>query len=176
MTADGQLPRWEVFKQDSSTKAHAAVGSVHAADAEHALLMARSVFARRPSAVSMWLAPQWAVHQYTREQLAEGFAAPSEQLAVPARYLVFLKTSDRRSMAAYEHRGEVVASSTTAALRAAVPDEPPLGVWLVEAAAVIATDTADAEPWFAPATEKRYKQQSEYAVSVKRHPAAREES
>jgi len=176
MTADGQLPRWEVFKQDSSNKAHAAVGSVHAADAEHALLMARSVFARRPSAVSMWLAPQWAVHEYTREQLAEALAAPGQQLAAPAHYLVFLKTSDRRTMAAYEHRGEVIASGANDALRAAVPAELPLGVWLVEATAVIATDPADAEPWFAPATDKRYKQQSEYAVSVKPQPAGREGS
>lgn len=176
MTVDGQLPRWEVFKQDASSKAHAAVGSVHAADAEHALLMARSVFARRPSAVSLWLAPRWAVHEFTREQLAEALATPGTQLAAPMRYRVFIKSSDRRSMAAYEHRGEVVASGTSAALRAATPDELPLGVWLVEDAAVIASAPADAEAWFAPASDKRYKQQSEYAVSVKHHPATREGS
>ena len=52
---DTQWPRYEVFKQDKPGKPHEAVGSVHAPDAEMAMLNARNVFVRRPSAVSLWV-------------------------------------------------------------------------------------------------------------------------
>lgn len=167
MSPDAQLPRWEVFKQDDPGKPHAAVGSVHAADPQHALHMARTVFARRPSAHSMWLAPSWAVHQFSREQLAQP-PAPASPSAAATRYLVFLKASDRRSMVACEHWGEVTAAGQAAALAMVEAAQAPLGVWLVEADAVIATDPADADSWFGPALDKRYRQQSEYAVRVGR--------
>ncbi|MFQ5435705.1 MAG: phenylacetic acid degradation protein, partial [Anaerolineae bacterium] len=38
---DTQWPLWEVFKQDKPDKAHESVGTVHAPDAEMALLNAR---------------------------------------------------------------------------------------------------------------------------------------
>lgn len=175
MSADTQLPRWEVFKQDAPGKAHAAVGSVHAAGAEHALLMARTVFARRPSAASMWLAPAAAVTTFTREQAAHAQTAPAEPSGAARRYLVFHKTSDRRSMVACEHVGEVTATSVADALRQALAmrGEAPLATWLVEAEALVESDAADADAWFGPAKEKRYKQQSEYAVPVRHHEARR---
>ncbi|MCX7601844.1 MAG: phenylacetic acid degradation protein, partial [Meiothermus sp.] len=69
---DTQWPRWEVFKQDTPSKPHQAVGSVHAADPQHALLTARNIFARRPQAVSMWVARADDIFSWTKEEIAEG--------------------------------------------------------------------------------------------------------
>ncbi len=44
-----EWPRFEVIKQDTERSLPQMVGSVHAADPEHALLLARHVFVRRPS-------------------------------------------------------------------------------------------------------------------------------
>ena len=46
-TADTQWPLWEVFTQRAQGAPHEHAGSVHAADAEHALQNARDVYARR---------------------------------------------------------------------------------------------------------------------------------
>lgn len=178
---DGQWPRWEVFKQDAAGKPHQAVGSVHATDPEHALLMARSVFARRPAAVSLWVAPAGAVVAVTAEQLAAGDVpggAPAGDGtgAAEARYLVFRKSSHRRAMTFVDHVGEVTAASAAAALaaaRAAFPEPPALAWWLVPAASVTASPDAEAEAWFAPARGKTYKQQSEYAQLPQRRRKAR---
>ena len=45
-----EWPRFEVIKQDTERSLPQMVGSVHATDPEHALLVARHVFVRRPSA------------------------------------------------------------------------------------------------------------------------------
>lgn len=165
---DTQWPRWEVFKQDAPQRPHQAVGSVHAADPFHALLAARNVFVRRPSAVSLWVVPAEAVFSVTQEELERH---PEMLRAEPggedAIYLVFAKTSHKRSMTFVDHLGEVVAGSPQAALARAVgrfqdPQAPGIAWWLVPAAAVIRSDPADAESWFEPAKEKTYKQQSAY--------------
>lgn len=166
--ADTQWPRWEVLKQDAEGKPHQAVGSVHAADAEHALLMARTVFARRPSAVSMWVAPAASVRSFTAQELAER-EAPTERApaaGAPERYLVVRKASHRRSMAFGELVGEVEGANVDEALAAALArlaGEPVLALWLVEARAVVRSDPAEADPWFGPARNKTYKQQSVYS-------------
>ncbi|MFA5567508.1 MAG: phenylacetic acid degradation protein [Trueperaceae bacterium] len=173
---DSQWPRWEVLKQDNERKAHQAVGSVHAADAEHALLMARTVFARRPSAVSMWVAPAACVHAWTAQEL-EGHAAeavpagpaPSEPGAASQRYFVVRKSSNRRSMTFGDLVGEVAAPTLEAALARALSefaDAPILALWLIEADAVVRSDPAVADPWFGPALDKTYKQQSIYSSSA----------
>lgn len=68
--SDTQWPRYEVFKQDNPKKPHEAVGSVHAPDAEMALLNARDVFVRRPFAVSLWVVKADNIFTMTREELA----------------------------------------------------------------------------------------------------------
>src|SRR5690606_18250059 len=161
------LMRWEVFKQDGAGKPHQAVGSVHAADAEGALLNARHVFARRPSAVSLWVAPAAAIHSWTAEQLERHDLAQEspDDPGKAAVYLIFVKTSNRRSMTFVEHVGEVRATGAAAALRAARQrqgGEPVLAWWLVPQAAVSATAPEDAESWFEPARDKTYKLQSSY--------------
>lgn len=181
---DTQWPRWEVLKQDNERKQHQAVGSVHAADPEHALLMARTVFARRPSAISMWVAPVSAIASWTAEELErrasvagkaqaeqqsgpqanEHEAAPTD--GQPRRYLVVRKSSNRRSMTFGELVGEVEGANLDAALDAALErfsDEPVLALWLVDTEAVVRSDPEEADPWFGPALDKTYKQQSVYS-------------
>lgn len=164
----GQGPRWEVFKQDAAGRPHQAVGSVHAADAEHALLMARSVYARRPAAISLWVAPADAVFTVTDEQLRDdpGILAP-EPAGPERRYLAFCKTSHRRAMTYVDHVGEVTAPgprAAVAAARRAFPEPPALVWWVVPVEAVAASPDAEAAAWFEPARDKTYKQQSAYGL------------
>lgn len=169
--ADTQWPRWEVLKQDSARKPHQAVGSVHATDPAHALLMARTVFARRPAAVSMWVAPATRIHSYTAEELAalERPATGGDPATDPQRYLVVVKTTNRRSMTFGDLKGEVAGRTLADALAAALEltaGEPVLALWLIEADSVVRSEPEDADPWFGPAQDKTYKQQSVYSSTA----------
>jgi len=172
---DTQWPRWEVFKQDTPNKPHQAVGSVHAADPEHALLTARNVFARRPQAVSLWVAPESAIFSVTWEELAEGRgqSAEGEKLSTsdlrPSTFIVFRKTSHKRSMTFVDYVGEVEAGSPQDALEQALEkftDIPALAWWIIPEASLSKSDPdkETIESWFAPANDKTYKQQSYYAT------------
>lgn len=48
-------PLWEVFVRPRSGLSHRHVGSLHAADAEMALLNARDLFTRRGEGASLWV-------------------------------------------------------------------------------------------------------------------------
>lgn len=168
---DTQWPRWEVFKQDTPHKPHQAVGSVHATDPEHALLTARNVFARRPQAVSLWVARAEDVYAWTQEEILEGLATAKADAGPGAacRYLVFRKTSHKRSMTFVDHVGEVEASSPEEALQQAqarFTDTTALAWWVVPADKVYRSDPSQetVESWFAPAKDKTYKQQQYYAT------------
>jgi ring-1,2-phenylacetyl-CoA epoxidase subunit PaaB len=50
-----QWPQWEVFIRQKRGLSHVHVGSLHAADAESALLSARDVYTRRVEGVSIWV-------------------------------------------------------------------------------------------------------------------------
>ena len=52
---DTQWPVFEVFHQTKRGEPHIHVGSVHAPDAELALMLARDQFARRLECVSLWV-------------------------------------------------------------------------------------------------------------------------
>lgn len=167
LSLDSQGARWEVLKKDTERKPHQAVGSVHAADPEHALLMARTVFARRPAAVSMWVAPASRIHTFTLQELedlpADESADPS---AEPRAYLVVVKTSNKRSMTFGDLMGEVEGRTVRQALDAALQSlegQPVLALWLVEKDSVVRSDPELADPWFGPALDKTYKQQSVYS-------------
>jgi ring-1,2-phenylacetyl-CoA epoxidase subunit PaaB len=51
----GEWPLWEVFIRSQHGLAHRHVGSVHAADAEMAMLNARDVYTRRNEGLSIWV-------------------------------------------------------------------------------------------------------------------------
>lgn len=163
-----ELTRWEVFKQDAPGKPHANVGSVHAADARHALLSARHVFARRPSAVSLWVVPEDALTTRTASELADSPPHMTDSAELEP-YLAFRKTSPKRSMTFTEYAGAVAASSPEDALARAQQTfpAPPALVWTVLPARSLTAsepDEATQESWFDPAASKTYKQQSSYGV------------
>lgn len=54
---DTQWPLWEVFIQSKPGLPHKHSGSVHAADAETAILNARDVYTRRKEGTSIWVIP-----------------------------------------------------------------------------------------------------------------------
>jgi len=165
--------RWEVFKQDAPGRPHQAVGSVHGADAEHALLNARHVFGRRPSAVSVWVVPADRVFSRTAEELeaeagrGDGTAAPAPAGAARRLFHVFRKASHRRSMTFADHVLDVEAADHASALAEALArasGEPALAWWVVAADDVARSDPADAPSWWEPARDKTYRQQSYYGT------------
>lgn len=52
-----EWPLWEVFVRARRGLSHVHVGSLHAADAEHALHNARDLYTRRSEGVSVWVVP-----------------------------------------------------------------------------------------------------------------------
>ncbi len=60
MTKNG-LPLYEVFVRSKSGLSHRHVGSVHAADADMALVHARDAFTRRSEGVSLWVVASSAI-------------------------------------------------------------------------------------------------------------------
>ncbi|MFC4456688.1 phenylacetic acid degradation protein [Deinococcus sonorensis] len=172
---DTQWPRWEVFKQDGPGKRHQAVGSVHAADPQHALYTARSVFARRPAAVSLWVALAQDIHAITLEQRQAGATLPGTP--GPAQpYRVFGKASQRRAMTFVDDLGTVEAASPQAALEQACEryGDDLLVWWVVPEPALHRSpeDAPSLDSWFAPAQDKTYRQQGSYGL-VGRHPGER---
>ncbi|WP_019008424.1 hypothetical protein [Deinococcus aquatilis] len=167
-----ELPRWEVFKQDGPGKVHQAVGSVHAGDGQHALFTARSVFARRPAAVSLWVARADHIFALTKQELDAGKGLSEGN---GGTFYIFGKKTNRRSMTLGDHLGTLEASNPQAALEAARTQygDDLLVWWLVpDSALVRSTDSAETvESWFAPAKDKTYKQQSSYGV-VGQHASA----
>jgi ring-1,2-phenylacetyl-CoA epoxidase subunit PaaB len=171
---DTQWPRWEVFKQDTPGKPHQAVGSVHAADPEHALLTARNVFARRPQAVSMWVVRVSEIGSWTKEEVV---ASSGKRGVLPGArgpepgtlFSIFRKTSNKRSMTFVDHVGELEALSPEEALDQALErftDAQALAWWIVPVEAIHKSepDTHTIESWFAPAKDKTFKQQSYYGT------------
>ncbi|HET8984737.1 MAG TPA: phenylacetic acid degradation protein [Trueperaceae bacterium] len=174
------MTRWEVFKQDAAGKPHQAVGSVHAADARHALVTAAHVFARRPSAHSLWVVPVDAIYSRTAQELAAAATLSAASLLDAAHgadntegasermFHVFRKASHRRSMTFVDHVVTLEAVSPAAALARAVAEVPgaaeSLAWWVVPVAAVTASAAADAPSWFEPAKDKTYKQQALYGT------------
>lgn len=56
-----EWPLWEVFVRAKGGLAHRHVGSVHASDAETAILNARDLYTRRQEGVSLWVVPSAAI-------------------------------------------------------------------------------------------------------------------
>jgi ring-1,2-phenylacetyl-CoA epoxidase subunit PaaB len=163
-----EWPRFVVLQQTRPDRPHEAVGSVHAADAEMALMSARDVYARRPRVFNAWVVPEEAVFARTAEELAKDeswreMEAPAG--ASPTTYLVCQKQSQRRSMTYVTHVGDVEARTPQEALARALDtfDRDDVYVWWVfPAAAVTANREEDVESWFDPARDKTYRQQSAY--------------
>src|SRR5690242_14769487 len=169
---DTQWPRFEVFKQDTPDQPYQNVGTVHAPDAEMALLNARDVYGRRPNCHSLWVAPEKAILKITAEELSNpqmqqllAEARPSVGSGHPITYYVFQKLSQKRSMTFVNFTGEIKATSLRQALALSL-DQFGKGEtwvwWICPASAVSRSEPGVEESWFAPAIDKVYRQQSYY--------------
>jgi ring-1,2-phenylacetyl-CoA epoxidase subunit PaaB len=163
-----QWPRFEVFQQERPDRPHQNVGSVHAPDAEVALLNARNVFVRRPTCLSLWVVPADAIMARTSQELAED-RDWQQQTAVEGApeesYYVFQKQSQRRSMTYVTHAGEVTASSPAQALARAVAQYGNANVyvwWVCPERLIVRTSEQDVESLFMPAHTKTYRHPQAY--------------
>ncbi len=160
---DTQWPRFEVFQQVRPDTPFHNVGSVHAPEAELALQNARDVFVRRPQTVTLWVVPADRILTRTREELAAEPGWPdaiTAQEGAEQRYLVFWKTSQRRSMNYVVQCGQVDAPSPRQALARAVAHlggEQAFVWWIVPASAVTSSKPDEVETLFAPAHDKGFR-------------------
>lgn len=169
--SDTQWPRFEVFLQAAEGEPHQYVGSVHAPDAEMALLNARDVFVRRPHCVSLWVVPADHILAKTAQELAEkGW----EEVETPtqtqtASYCVFQKREHRGTLI---YVGIVNAQTPAQALRRAVElftKHPSLVWWVFPVRLVTQSNIEERESLFEPALDKPYKQPTYYRTSAQIH-------
>jgi len=159
---DTQWPKFEVFLMEEPGDSPEHVGSVHAPDAEMALLNARDVFGRRPSCAGLWVAPsELVVFRTAAEMNADERTARSAGPEEPA-YLVFRKRSHKGAL---ELSDRLPGATPDDALRfaAALHQDKQTVMWAVapEAAFVRSTDE-ERLAFFEPAVSKTYKTHSEY--------------
>jgi ring-1,2-phenylacetyl-CoA epoxidase subunit PaaB len=154
-----QWPKYEVFKQERDGAPFRNVGSVHAPDAEMALLAARDVFARRPACHSLWVVPAAAiVARSIHERLPDVSPGPTQVYAICA------KQSQRQAMTYVDYLGRVEARSAVEALRLAPAafGAPEATIWWAfPGAAITASDPADV-PGLEAATGKRFRLPNQY--------------
>jgi len=166
-----QWPRYEVFKQDRPDGPYRNVGSVHAPDAELAVLNARDVFARRPACHSLWVIPAEAIVARTAEELAREEEGDGRQYSVDqysvGQYSVFSKQSGRQAMTYVDYVGQVEARSAAEALRlAARATDPPAAVWWAAPTAAIVRSDEEVAAGFAAATSKLFRLPNQYHTVV----------
>lgn len=160
-----EWPRYEVIKQDTKASPPQMVGSAHAADPEHALLIARHVFVRRPAAYALFVAPAEAFFHVTQEGLRDPKALETPPGPEEA-YWVFAKRSHRRSMVYGDLVGRFLAKSPGEAIGEALLQAQGVAFWAVPEGLVVGTEPKEevVESWFAPAKEKTYRLQSYYGL------------
>ncbi len=165
--SDSQWPRYEVFVKERVNRPHQNAGSVHAPDAEMALLNARDIFVRRPSCLSLWVVAAEEILARSSQELAE-LSPPEEGGGQTETYYVFQKTSQRNAMTYVTHSGQVEARSPEEALARARQEfgEATTYVWWVcLERAIIRSSAEDAPSMFAPAAEKAYRMPQDYRVA-----------
>ncbi|MFO7538707.1 MAG: phenylacetic acid degradation protein [Chloroflexota bacterium] len=159
-------PRYEVFQQDREGRPFQNVGSVHAPDAEMALLNARNVFVRRPRCHTLWVVPAEAVFMKTAEELTLDDSWQQDESAGQLEaYAVFTRTSHRRSMTHVEYVGDVEADSGAAAMKLALSrfsEGDPFVWWVCPVRLIHKADEDDADSLFGPAQDKAFRMPNEY--------------
>lgn len=167
---DTQWPRYEVFVQEGPTTPHAHAGSVHAPDAEMAVLNARDVFVRRPECISLWVADARDVVARTAEHLGAMSASESQPgTSTPAdaiEFAVFGKLDQKGTLV---HLGSVQSRGASEAMAAAARrfgQKRPLALWVIDDARVTRSRVEDAEPLFEPARRKPFRDQAFYHIQT----------
>ena len=75
-----EWPLWEVFVRSKQGLEHKHCGSLHAADAQQALQMARDVYTRRQEGVSIWVVPSALITASEPEDKAEFFEPAGDKI------------------------------------------------------------------------------------------------
>ena len=164
----GQLPeqgwpRWEAFVRQNGGLSHIYSESVHAPDAETALLNARDAYLRRVEGVSLWVAPADAVTVWESdsEDPVPTDGAPLESQL----WEVFVR--HRRGLA-HVHAGSLNATgpgdAITRARKAYVTRDEGVSVWVLPSSAVYAADPVEAEALFQPFADKDYRYPTFYNI------------
>jgi ring-1,2-phenylacetyl-CoA epoxidase subunit PaaB len=162
---DTQWPRYIVLHQDREGNPHRYAGSVHAPDAEMALLNARDVFVRRPECVSLWVVRADRVFAITAEQLEnqpDQFANLNPFGETTEPYYVFQKIGPR---SLHSHVGEVEARSPEEAMKLAIERFPNKNItvwWVFPTRGVRQSSEDDIKAMFAIAETKLYRDQGQY--------------
>jgi ring-1,2-phenylacetyl-CoA epoxidase subunit PaaB len=162
---DTQWPRYIVLHQEREGKPHAYAGSVHAPDAEMALLNARDVFVRRPECVSLWVVRADRVYAVTAEELEDKpdrFANLDLIGETTEPYYVFQKIGPR---GLHTHVGEVSARNAEEAMKLALDQyaQKNVSVWWVFPSRIVRKSTPeDILAMFAIAETKLYRDQGQY--------------
>lgn len=167
---DTQWPRFMVFQQEAPDQPMLHNGTVHAPDAELAMLNARDVFVRRPEAVAMWVVPAEVIFTQTQEELSKGQSINrliDDEQPTADRLIDFYVFGKFSQQAQCRHVGEVQAGSPQAAVAAAVAkygDQKPIWWWVFPVSAAHKNESSEAEPMFSAARSKTFKDQAEYPV------------
>jgi ring-1,2-phenylacetyl-CoA epoxidase subunit PaaB len=158
--SDTQWPSYVVFEQARSDQPHQYAGSVHATDAELAMLNARDVFSRRPEIVSLWTVRADRIFARTAQELElHGVPAPSTDSAGETQtYLVFQKQEHK---SVHSHIGEVQADSPESALYLALKAYPSTALvwWIILDSAITRSKPEDIDALFQMAESKYYRDQ-----------------
>src|SRR5512133_1197688 len=79
-SAGREWPLWEVFIRSKQGLEHKHCGSLHAADAQQALQMARDVYTRRLEGVSIWVVPSALITASEPQDKAEFFEPAGDKI------------------------------------------------------------------------------------------------
>jgi ring-1,2-phenylacetyl-CoA epoxidase subunit PaaB len=171
--SDTQWPRFVVFLQSAINEPHQYVGSVHAPDAEMALMNGRDVFVRRPECISLWIVAASAILAKTAEELAKEPLPEASDTSLPVEtYLVFQKLTHKGT---FVYRRDVEASSPQDAMRQGV-DSSALATWVFPVRCVERSEPRDAAPMFAPAHDKTpFRDQAEFRITTTMQQIKREQ-
>lgn len=160
---EGGWPRWEVFVRQNGGLTHVYSESVHATDAETALLNARDTYLRRVEGVSLWVIPADQISVWESDSsdpnTRDIAARPS------ALWEVFIR--HRRGLA-HVHAGSMAATgpydAVAKARRVYVTRNEGVSVWVAPSASISATDPAEAQTMFEPFADKDYRYPTFYDI------------
>jgi ring-1,2-phenylacetyl-CoA epoxidase subunit PaaB len=160
---EGGWPRWEAFVRQGGGLAHIHSESVHAPDAETALLNARDAYLRRVEGVSLWVAPAAAVTIW--ESDSEDPPPSDSPRETTCLWEVFVR--HRRGLA-HLHAGSLRAISPAAAITRArtayVTRDDGVSVWVIPSEEVHAADPTEAAAMFEPFSDKDYRYPTYYEI------------
>jgi ring-1,2-phenylacetyl-CoA epoxidase subunit PaaB len=156
-------PRWEVFVRQNGGLAHIYSESVHAPDAETALLNARDAYLRRVEGVSLWVAPAGEVCGW--ESDAPDPAPAVEERGSTRLWEVFVR--HRRGLA-HVHAGSLYAAGPGDAIVRAravyITRESGVSVWVIPSDQIKAPDPSEAQALFEPFADKHYRHPTFYEI------------